>query len=555
MPASYSFDTQITNAEYVRLSYPAQGLRRHALAPMKRCRKSAELHDKRHREIAKFILKIRKIDEETGMLSTLSTNRKKKTRKSDVLTDFSNSPTQVGVDEESDFADASTLNEDGSEPATPCTSNTKENFSPRGPTKAERKRARQSRLIQIISPELMRSIGNALHPILHSMEDVEGGAPEIQGAGLGQHIIQDSIKFNSHSFRPGLMRQSVHAKKLLKANGIGRLPTPKSAQEDPEITLMLVQLDIATTSIHATRERVNLVKQLRNAIRDDMEKVDNENRDTMTRMAGYWRYVNRKTYNYMVRNNHIWDWATGQKLEEVEEEEEDDLDTEDAHDTDGASWGDISTVATPLSGINTPIEDYSEDFILDEMKTLQLVDNTVALDAKLNGESCKEQAKEDDPTTPKTAQFPTRALEPRSRSPIAMGRASSAVSSPSFPSSVKDTRHIRHSSIATLGTDVPLIKLSPPASTSSTTAASAVDDGSDAHDDPNNRYNALKNASTPSVSINQRRGRANKTVRLSSAAPAAPSPLRDTTNFRSTVTGKALSAGTATYAAALKKRT
>ncbi|KAL8630666.1 hypothetical protein Q9189_003589 [Teloschistes chrysophthalmus] len=520
-----------------------------------RCRKSAELHDKRHREIANFILKIRKIDEEIGVLSSPSTNRKKKTRKSDVFTDFGNSPTQVGVDEESDWADASTLNEDGSEAATPCTPNTKENFSPRGPTKAERRRARQSRLIQIISPELMRAIDSALHPILHSMENMEGGASEIQGAGLGQHIIQDNIKFNSHNFRPGSMRQSVHAKKLLKANGIGRLPTPKNAQEDPEITLMLVQLDIATTSTHATRERVNLVRQLRNAIRDDLDKVDNENRDTMTRMAGYWRYVNRKTYNYMVRHNHIWDWATGQKLEEVEEDEEEEVDTEDGHDTDGASWSEISTAATPLTGTNTPIEDYTGDFILDEMKTLQLVDNTVALDAKLNAESFKKQAEEDDPTTPKMAQFPTRALEPRSRSPIPMGRASSAVSSPIFPSSTKDTRHIRPSSIATVGTDVPLIKLSPAASTSSLNAALDLGDGSDAHDDPNNRYNALKNDSTPSDSISQRRGRANKTIRLSSAAPAAPSPLRDTTNFRSTATGKALGAGTATYAAALKKGT
>ncbi|KAI4255788.1 MAG: hypothetical protein LQ352_002388 [Teloschistes flavicans] len=522
------------------------------------CRKSTELHDKRHREIANFILKIRKIDEEFGALSSPFTNRKRKTRRSDVFTEFDNLPTHADVDEESDFADATTLNEDGSEPATPCTPNTKEDFTPRGPTKAERKRARHSSLIQIITPELMRTVDAALHPILQSFEEVEDGASEIQGPGLSHEIIQNNIKFNSHCFWPGTMRQSVHAKKLLKANGIGKLPTPKSAQEDPEITLILVQLGISITSTHATRQRVNLVKQLRNAIRDDVEKVDNENRDTMTRMAGYWRYVNRKTYNYMVRNNHIWDWATGQKLEEVEEDEEDDFDTEDGHDTDGASWGEISTTATPLSGTNTPVEDYSEDYELDEMKTLQLVDKTVALDAKLNEELSKEQAGEEDSKTPKSAQFPTRVLEPKSRIPLSTGRASQAVPSPSLPSSAKDTRHIRPSSIATLSIDVPLIKLSPPTSTSSLTGSSVFNDGQDAlpaaHDDPNNRYNAL-NAQTPSASINQRRGRAIRTIRLASAAPVAPSPLRDTTNLWSAVKGKALSPGTATYAAALKKGT
>lgn len=38
----------------------------------------------------------------------------------------------------------------------------------------------------------------------------------------------------------------------------------------------------------------------------------------MMRMAGYWRYVNRRTYNAMVRNNQLWDWATGEKLEELD---------------------------------------------------------------------------------------------------------------------------------------------------------------------------------------------------------------------------------------------
>ncbi|KAL8687622.1 MAG: hypothetical protein Q9218_006259 [Villophora microphyllina] len=552
--------TQITNAAYARPFYPALEPRRRALASMKRCRKSAELHDKRHREIATYILKIQKIDEDFGELSNPFTNRKRKTRKSDVFTDFSNPPAQVDIDGESDFADTTTLNDDESEPTTPRTPNMKENVTPRGPTKAERRRARHSSLIQIVTPELMRAIDAALHSTPQTTGETEDGASDIQGTGMNHEIIQDNIKFNSHCFWPGSVRPSVHAKKLLKANGIGRIPSPKSVPEDPEITLVLVQLGIATSPAHATKDRVNLVKQLRNAIRDDIEKVDNENRDTMQRMAGYWRYVNRKTYNFMVRNNHIWDWATGQKLEEIEEEDDEELDTEDDHETDGTSWGEVSTVGTPLSGTNTPVEDYSEDYELDGMKILQLVDKTAALDAKLNEEPSQEQTGEEDPTTPKTAQFPMRVLESKSRIPIATDRAfKSAISSPSFPSSNKDTRHLRPSTIGTIGIDVPLIKLTPPAGSPGLAAYQALSESIDAlpaaHDDPNNPYNLLKNAHTVPSSISQRRGRATKTLKLSSAVPVGSSPLGDSTNTRATVKGKALSPGKATYAAALKKGT
>ncbi|KAI4139407.1 MAG: hypothetical protein L6R39_006298, partial [Caloplaca ligustica] len=187
------------------------------------------------------------------------------------------------------------------------------------------------------------------------------------------------------------MRQSVHLKKLLKSNGIGKPRAYPNAQEDPEITSILERLGVTSNPVHASKERNTLVKQLRNAIRDDTEKVENENRDTMMRMAGYWRYVNRKTYNVMVRNNELWDWATGQKLEEVEEEEVEEeaseADTEDDHGTDVASWDDLSTLATPFSGAGTPVkeveEDYSEDVEIDELEALRLFGGTSEPDVKL----------------------------------------------------------------------------------------------------------------------------------------------------------------------------
>lgn len=99
--------------------------------------------------------------------------------------------------------------------------------------------------------------------------------------------------------------------------------------DDPLITTILHRLGISETVISsAPNNQITkdkrfraLLTQLRTAIAADLVSVENEERETMMRMAGYWRYVNRRTYNAMVRNNSLWDWETGGKLREVDFDE------------------------------------------------------------------------------------------------------------------------------------------------------------------------------------------------------------------------------------------
>ncbi|KAL8830323.1 MAG: hypothetical protein Q9170_005780 [Blastenia crenularia] len=508
-----------------------------------RCRKSVELHDKRHREIATFLLNIQKIDEaEQAVLSPI-TNRKRKTRKSEVFDVFHIPRASENTHEEGEWADSSTLNEDEGDTRSPQTNDLKENYTPRGLTKTERKRVRHSGLVQVITPELMNAIDATLHPEDRLSDDKENRLSDITNAALSHKIIVDNIAFNTHCFKPSSMRQSVHLKKIQKANGIGKSPSPKSAQEDPEITWILGQLGIRPAPPHSSKERSALVKQLRNAIRDDSDKVENENRDTMMRMAGYWRYVNRKTYNFMVRQNQIWDWATGQKLEEIEEEDESDFDTEDDRDTDGASWDDNSTLGTPLSGVGTPcneIEDYAEDYDLDEMKGLRLVDEAAVLDAELN-ERFHDHIKEDEDTcvlTPKASHFIFDSPEPKTRIPAPK---------PLLTVPRNDTRHLRPTSISTLKTDEPFDFL---LSTPSTLVNPASDKEivSIPHHDPNNRYNPLAKLNG---GLNQRLPRSKKSLRLS---PATIVPSKETTGSWTTVKGRGPGASKISYAGALKRK-
>lgn len=475
-------------------------------------------------------------------------NRKSKSRKSDVFDAFQIPLVQEKIHEEGEWADSSTLNEDESDFTSSEKPGLKENCAPRMLTKAEKKRARRSGLVQVITPKLLKTIDAILHPGNHPLDNKENKQSDGCDATLFNKIIEDNIAFKAHCFKPSFMRQSVHDKKVLKGNGIGKAALPKNAQEDPQITLLLNHLSISTAHSHASRERTALVKQLRSAIQDDAEKVENENRDTMMRMAGYWRYVNRKTYNFMVRQNQIWDWATGQKLEEIEEEDESEVDTEDDRDTEGAFWDDTSTLGTTRNGVITPhsdIEDYAGDYDLDKVKDLHLVDKVAAPDEKLNEKTAEpEEDAGDCVITPRANQLTFKTSIPKTRIPEPRIRAEHQGSPHPFPASRRDTRHLRPTSISTLKTDEPFdfIPSSPSIPGTPTPTFSAP------HHDPNNRYNPLLKLNE---GLNQPFGRPGRMLKV---APAIVSPLRETTNNSwTTVKGKGLATGKTSYAGALKK--
>ena len=193
--------------------------------------------------------------------------------------------------------------------------------------KAERKLAKNQVRFDVIIKEDLDRIQEALHP------DFEMASEDaIQGQGLfNNYTIEQNIAFNAGTFKYGALRQSVHAKKSMKNNSPhkkGGAVDTKQAEEST--TAILRALGIKTDLAKATKERKVLDVKLRNAIMSDLVAFENEQAETMERMAGYWRYANRRTYNQMVENNELWDWATGQKLLQIEEES--DLDTIDEED-------------------------------------------------------------------------------------------------------------------------------------------------------------------------------------------------------------------------------
>ena len=185
--------------------------------------------------------------------------------------------------------------------------------------KADRKSAERQAKMGVITRNDLRELNSALHP--HQAILTEQKRQDAT-QGLTRNAIEKDLVFNTHTFKYCSLQAKNHNKKVIKANqsrqgdNMAYSPEQTKALIDP----ILQHLGLSSNVLRATKSRKALDAKLRVAIYKDLLAATNEQAETMQRMAGYWRYVNRRTYNAMVRMNEIWDWATGAKLPEMEEE-------------------------------------------------------------------------------------------------------------------------------------------------------------------------------------------------------------------------------------------
>ena len=336
-----------------------------------RCRKSLELHDKRHRELAVLTQQIRSLEEETGIESPL-TEKKRRTLKNSVSRLFESDDetycvNSVGAEMEVEWADSSTMCslEDELDIKRMPVFDTKENKAMKKTYKAERKIAHNQTRLKIISPEDIRNINDALHP---------QGTPGYDQASRSQNrdpLVDNStvaagIAFNTRTFRYSALRTAVHDKKLAKALRTRTPQTPHSPDHGIILSGILLKLGVVLDVAHAPKNRKVLIARLGDLIQADLLAVENEARDTMMREAGYWRYVNKTTYNAMVKQNKLWDWNTGQKLEEIEEDEEEEVEEEEEAEENEqlTPFKEAEpNLVQPKDGMEAGPESYDDDYI------------------------------------------------------------------------------------------------------------------------------------------------------------------------------------------------
>ena len=282
------------------------------------CHTTVELHDKRHRQIASIVQSIQILDRlHVSVIPLHSKKKRDKRRKcweeSDADAELNDTIQERGVEWDDQ---SSTLNEE--EPEDKQQHWTAET---RKAAKAERKAAKNQTRFNVITQADMENVQRSLHPELEKSAEEEKQAQNGQGL-TDNKTIEDNIAFNNHTFKWGRLRQSIHQKKIAKANDSRNSTIPDLEAQNDFLDPILRSLGVRINVSKATKERKSLETKLRNAIMEDILAFQNEQDEKMQRMAGYWRYVNRRTYNQMVKNNELWDWATGQKLPEIEEDNE-----------------------------------------------------------------------------------------------------------------------------------------------------------------------------------------------------------------------------------------
>ena len=70
-------------------------------------------------------------------------------------------------------------------------------------------------------------------------------------------------------------------------------------------------------AICSSNQTLSIVSNLKALVRDDLERFDNEQRETCIRAGGFWRYVGRPVFERMTAVAREVDWKTGMKLKEV----------------------------------------------------------------------------------------------------------------------------------------------------------------------------------------------------------------------------------------------
>jgi hypothetical protein len=66
--------------------------------------------------------------------------------------------------------------------------------------------------------------------------------------------------------------------------------------------------------VQNTKERRELVAKLVTAVKEDMEVVNREEKETQMRAEGFWRWAGTTAYQNIMRTRDTLDWATGQKI-------------------------------------------------------------------------------------------------------------------------------------------------------------------------------------------------------------------------------------------------
>ncbi|KAL2011148.1 hypothetical protein VTN00DRAFT_3866 [Thermoascus crustaceus] len=298
------------------------------------CKNSNELHGKRHREIAMLIKKIQEIDEVEDAATTTSKARRKSSCNEAPTTDkvqMEEDKENVGINEGSSKTPPRLSGRSGlsdrcsisSCPLLPSSDGSKakqirlQKLAARHAKAATKVLERQAQANSLtVTAESLEEVDIAIHghPMTLSTEDREEFNVSLRSE------IQDFKRLQQDT-----ADENAKQKKAAKL-----VDQEKDSLQSKYIVSIISKLGVNPPIDEGSKERRILIGKLGYAIKADIETVANEAKETMKRQTAYWRYVNKKMYNNMVRNNELVNWETGEKLQELELEDDEKEDGENS---------------------------------------------------------------------------------------------------------------------------------------------------------------------------------------------------------------------------------
>jgi hypothetical protein len=302
------------------------------------CNSSDEMHHNRHKEILKIIRELSAYDHASAILPPGNAFSGRKPRRGSTLTSSTNT-----------FTDTSSESVGG---------------EPSKVTRRERKKAKKSsnnstskerRNVEAFPKEELDFVSEAIHLSVHESKggwegtyvyghkqpDSEDTSAIVDDADMGTDIESVAGQIDNLSVKSPIdmtPRQRKTAKKFTSSinhssyGGGSRKFSPRAFPKvdpfdavDPKI---FFRLGVAVEyPLRNSPTRKDLVTRLVAAVKEDLEIIEREEKESAMREEGFWRWAGKTAYYAILETRKELDWATGQKkgasrMEYLPEEDE-----------------------------------------------------------------------------------------------------------------------------------------------------------------------------------------------------------------------------------------
>ncbi|KAI7470238.1 hypothetical protein KC357_g6197 [Hortaea werneckii] len=154
--------------------------------------------------------------------------------------------------------------------------------------KAAKKAAKVASMAKVVTAAEISFVAESLHPTCSANDDAEDE----------DSLVEDfDIKFNLYYHKGTTNTREARNRHL--ENKQRKKGEPSIEEND--IDTLMASLKVPTSSIDG-KDRQNLVREIRDAVRDDLVRMAKEDEQTAIRKAGFWRWASKKTYDLHVAN-------------------------------------------------------------------------------------------------------------------------------------------------------------------------------------------------------------------------------------------------------------